>query len=110
VAQLPPATVYEFTDNANPGTVVDIIQRDGASFELTVDEAGTASTVFDDGVGGTSSDSGTLNSEGTTLMLGGTVFEASRAGDVLELTNAADQFDFGSGSVSATLSISMSRS
>ena len=26
------ASVYQFTDNANPQNVVDIIQRDGASF------------------------------------------------------------------------------
>ena len=104
------ATVYEFTDNANPQSVVDIIQRDGASFRLTVDADGSASTLLDDGVGGNSSDSGTLNSSGTSLTLGGTAFEALRNSNVLTLTHPTDQFDFGSGSsVSATLRIVLNR-
>ena len=105
------ATVYEYTDNANSSNVVDVIQRDGATFTLTVDATGTANTLFDDGVGGSSSDSGSLNSAGTTLTLGGVPFEAVRNGNVLTLTNATRQFDFGSGSsVSATLMIVMNRS
>ena len=72
------ASVYEFTDNANAQDVVDIIQRDGASFTLSVDAAGIASTLLDDGVGSTSSDSGTLNSSGTLLTLAGAAFDASR--------------------------------
>lgn len=68
------ASVYEFTDNANASNVVDVTVRDGATFTLTVDENGTASTLFDDGVGGSSSDSGTLNSEGTVLTLGGVAY------------------------------------
>ena len=105
------ASVYEFTDNANSQNVVDVIQRDGASFTLTVDASGSASTLFNDGLGGSSSDSGSLNSAGTTLTLGGVAFDAVRNGSVLILTNANQQFDFGSGSsVSATLRIVMNRS
>ena len=105
------ATVYEYTDNANSSNVVDIIQRDGASFSLTVDASGNASTLFDDGLGDNNSDSGTLNSAGTTLTLAGVAFDAVRNGNVLTLTNANRQFDFGSGSsVSATLRIVMNRS
>ena len=67
--------------------------------------------MFDDGLGGNSSDSGTLNSAGTVLTLGGVPFDAVRNGSVLTLTNANQQFDFGSGSsVSATLRIVMNRS
>ena len=91
------ATIYEFTDNANSQNVVDIIQRDGASFTLTVDATGSASTLLDDGLGGSSSDSGILTSAGTTLTLGGVAFDAVRSGNVLTLTNANRQFDFGSG-------------
>ena len=105
------ATVYEYTDNANSSNVVDIIQRDGASFSLTVDASGSASTLFDDGLGDNNSDSGNLNSAGTTLTLAGVAFDAVRNGNVLTLTNANRQFDFGSGSsVSATLMIVMNRS
>ncbi len=104
------ATVYEFTDNANAQNVVDVIQRDGATFTLTVDGEGTASTLFDDGVGGSSSDSGTLNSEGTILTLAGVPYSASREGDVLTLVDPEAQFDFGDGSsVAATLRIVMGR-
>lgn len=104
------ATVIEFTDNADSQNVVDILQRDGASFTLNVDAAGTASSLFDDGVGGSSSDSGSLDSTGTTLTLGGQVFSASRSGNVLTLSDASEQFDFGSGSdVPATLRIILNR-
>ena len=57
------ATVIEFTSNSDPLAVVDIAQRDGATFRLIVDATGTASSLFDNGIGGSSSDSGTLNSE-----------------------------------------------
>ena len=104
------ATVIEFTDNAGSQNAVNILQRDNASFTLTVDADGTASSVFDDGVGDTGSDSGTLDSTGTTLTLGGQVFSASRDGDVLTLSDPNEQFDFGSGSeVPATLRIVLSR-
>ena len=104
------APVYEYTDNANASNVVDVIQTNGASFTLTVDAAGSASTLFDDGLGGTSSDSGNLNSAGTTLTLGGVAYDAVRNGNVLTLTNANRQFDFGGGSsVSATVRIVMNR-
>ncbi len=104
------ATVIEFTDNADSQNVVDVIQRDGASFTLTVDAAGTVSSLFDDGVGGSSSDSGSLDSTGTTLTLGGQVFSASRNANVLTLSDASDQFDFGGGSeVPATLRIILNR-
>ena len=104
------ATVIEFTDNADAQQVVDLIQRDGATFTLVVDATGTASTTFNDGVGGTSSDSGSLNSGATTLTLDGQTFAATRDGDVLTLVDANEMFDFGSGSeVSATLRIVLNR-
>ena len=104
------ATVIEFTDNADSQNVVDILQSDGASLTLTVDADGTASSVFDDGVGDTDSDSGTLDSTGTTLTLGGQIFSASRNGNVMTLSDPNEQFDFGSGSeVPATLRIVLTR-
>lgn len=104
------ASVYEYTDNSDSQNVVDIIQRDGATFTMVVDASGTVSTELDDGVGGTSSNSGTFNSTGSTLTLSGTAFNASRSGDRLTLTNPEDEFDFGTGSdVSATLRIVLNR-
>ena len=103
------ASSYEYTDTSNPQNVVDVIPRDSASFTLTVDAAGNAATQFDDGQGSTSSDSGTLSSEGTSLTLAGRPFEAQRSGDLLTLSYADSSFDFGTGSTSATLRIVMHR-
>lgn len=100
------ASVYEYTDNSDSQSVVDIGQRDGATFTMTVDASGTVSTELDDGVGGTSSNSGTFDSTGSSLTLSGTTFAAVRSGNRITLTHADDEFDFGTGSaVSATLRI-----
>ena len=103
------ASVYQYTDNGNSQNVVDIIQRDGATFTLTVDAGGTASSLLDDGLGSMSSDSGTLDSGTNRLTLGGVVFEAQRNGGVLTLVDTDSSFDFGSGSTSAALRIVMNR-
>ena len=104
------ANVYEYTDNAVSQNVVDIIDRDGATFQLSVDANGTASTVLDDGMGSTSSDSGTLDSTSMTLTLAGVPFDATRDGDLLTLVYTESSFDFGAGSTLATLRIVMTRS
>ena len=104
------ASVYQYTDNGNSQNVVDIIQRDGATFTLTVDAGGTASSLLADGLGSMSSDSGTLDSGTNRLTLGGgVVFEAQRNGGVLTLVDTDSSFDFGSGSTSAALRIVMNR-
>lgn len=104
------ATVYEYTDNANAQNVVDIIQRDGASFQLVVEASGTASSLLDDGLGSTSSDSGTLDSTASMLTVGGVPFDATRDEDTLTLVYTESSFDFGAGSTPATLRIVMTRS
>lgn len=88
------ATVYVFTNQANTSETVDIVAVDQASMVLTVQANGTTSSVFDDGQGGTSSDSGTFTAEGDMLTLGGITFQASLSGDRLTLTNDDAQFDF----------------
>ncbi|MEQ9398659.1 MAG: hypothetical protein RJQ04_05775 [Longimicrobiales bacterium] len=104
------ASAIVYTSAGNSQNQVDIVQRDGASFTLTVDAEGTATSVFVDGVGGTSSDSGTLDASATTLTLGGRTFDADRDGDVLTLVDPDAQFDFGTGSeVAATLHIVLRR-
>ena len=86
------ATEIVFTNSANPSESVDVVDL-GASLTVTINSAGTVSTVFDDGQGGTDSDSGTLSVDGSTLTIGGETFEAERSGDVLILTGE-DQWDF----------------
>lgn len=103
------ASTYRYAENAAPTNTVDVIQRDGASFTLTVEADGTASTLFDDGLGGSSSDSGSLDGTRTTLTLAGSEFRALRSGDVLTLTDVSTSFDFGSGSTAATLVVVMNR-
>ncbi len=103
------ATSIVYTNNANSTESVDIVQTDGASFTMTVSASGTVSTLFDDGQGSTDSDSGTLSSDGSSITLGGDVFQAVRSGDQLTLTNVDESYDFGSGSVSATVAATLTR-
>ncbi len=104
------ANLYRYTDDANPAQQVDLITQ-GASFDMTVTADGTVSTVFDDGQGGTSSDSGTLNPAGTVLTIAGIAYEAQRSGDVLTLTDTSSAYDFDSNGSDdpATLMIRMVR-
>jgi hypothetical protein len=87
------ATLYQYTNPADTTQQVDLASQ-GASFGMTVTASGTVSTLFDDGQGGTSSDSGELNAEGTTLTLDGNAFDARRSGDVLTLTDETNAYDF----------------
>ena len=87
------ATLYQYTDNANAASQVDLIAFQGASFTMTVTADGTVSTLFDDGVGGTSSNSGTISSDGTTVTISGDAYEAQRSGDALTLTDATTTYD-----------------
>ena len=103
------ATSMVFTNNANSAESVDVVPM-GASFTMTVAAGGSVSTVFDDGQGGTSSDSGTLSSDGSSITIGGDTFQAVRSGDQLTATNANESYDFGSGSdEAATLVVSLTR-
>jgi hypothetical protein len=86
------ATEIVFTSTADPSESVDAIDL-AASLTVTINSAGTVTTVFDNGQGGTDTDSGTLSVDGSTLTIGSDTFEAERSGDVLTLTGAVD-FDF----------------
>lgn len=104
------ATVYEYTDNANASSVVDIIQRDGATFTVSIEANENVSVLFTDGMGNQSSDSGDFNVAGNVLRLSGVGYTAVRDGETLTLTHADQQFDFGSGSsVSASVRIVLGR-
>ncbi len=104
------ATQYRYINAADTTQQVDVISL-GASFTLTVVADGTASTLYTNPQGGTSSDSGTLSGDATTLTLSGTPFQAQRSGDVLTLTDRSSAYDFdGDGSSeAATLIIRMQR-
>jgi hypothetical protein len=87
------ATEMVFTNQANTSESVDLIEL-GASLTVTVNASGTVSTVFDDGQGGTDSDSGTMSVDGSTITIGSDTYEADRSGDELTLTDATSEFDF----------------
>ena len=87
------ATQYVYTNDANTSESVDIIQM-GASFTMTVTAAGAVSTVFINGVGGTSSNSGAFSSDGTSLTMAGDSFQAERSGSQLTLTDPNSEYDF----------------
>ncbi len=104
------ATALVFTNNADATESVDIVQVDGATFTTTVTASGSVSTLFVDGQGGSSSDSGTLSSDGSSITIGGDTFQAVLSIDQLTLTNANETYDFGTGSaVPATLVMSLTR-
>ena len=105
------AQSYTYSDQAGGTLSVNLILTQGASYTLTVTEAGSASTLFDDGVGGTSSNSGNLSSDGQTLTIAGDVFVATRDGNDLTLVDATSEYDFdGDGSDDpATLTIVLRR-
>ena len=87
------ATQFRFTNNSNSSEVVDLITG-GATLDVIVAASGTVTSVFDDGQGGSSSDSGTFSASGTTLTIAGDTFEAERSGDVLILTDENNEYDF----------------
>jgi hypothetical protein len=86
------ATEIVFTSTADPSESVDAVDF-GVSLTVTITSDGTVTSVFDDGQGGTDTDSGTLSVDGSTLTIGSDSFEAERSGDVLTLTGAVE-FDF----------------
>ena len=104
------ATEYGYVNNADTTQQVDLIVQ-GVSFEMTVTEDGTASTLFTDAQGGTSSDSGTLDVTGTLLTIAGNAFAATRSGNQMTLEDQTNAYDFdGDGSdESATVMIRMLR-
>ena len=100
-----------FTDQAGSAVAVDLIATQGAAFTLTVTADGTASTIFNDGVGSSDSDSGNMSTDGQTLTLAGDVFVATRNGNNLTLVDSTEEYDFdGDGSdEAATLTIVLQR-
>ena len=92
-------THYMYINPADTTQAVDLISAQGASFILTVASDSSVSTVFDNGQGGSSSDSGTFDADGAVLMLAGNAFAAARLGDRLTLTDDTNAYDFdGNGS------------
>ncbi|MCH7992275.1 MAG: hypothetical protein IIC35_07645 [Gemmatimonadetes bacterium] len=45
------ADAIVYTDNANPGTTVDVLVRDGASWQMSIQNNGGTAVTFDDGLG-----------------------------------------------------------
>ncbi len=99
-----------FTNQANTAETVEEIAL-GASLVVTVNADGTISSLYTDPQGGTSSDSGALNAEGTQLTLAGDTFQANLSGGSLRLIDATSTYDFDSDGTDdpATLTIDLVR-
>lgn len=105
------ANTYQYRSAG--GDTVDLIERDGASFNLTVDRFldGTrrVTALFRDGMGGSDNMSGEVFEDDGTFVFGAVVFDFSKDGNILILRNASDTFDFGGGPESATLTIRLTQ-
>ena len=113
VAGLWTASLYEYSDNANSQTRVDLVQSFGAMMTMSiVNETGvppTVGTIFDDGMGSTTSAAGTVDVAAGTLTIGADTFIIDHNGNDMTLTNASKSYDFGNGTTSATLKIVLRR-
>ena len=106
------AASYEFVSNTAASERVDIIDRDGAFFTLSVDDSVQPSIVgstLDDGTGSRTNRSGTVDIAEGLITLGDDTFTVVHDGDRMTLTNEDGAFDFGSGTVSATVVITLNR-
>lgn len=104
-------TAYVYAD-ASGGGLVDLIERDGARFTMTVDNSvapPVVGTTFSDGQGMQMSGGGIVDITVGTLMIGDDVFDVDHRDDEMTITNASMMYDFGSGSRSATLRIELVR-
>jgi hypothetical protein len=105
------ATEYLFTNSANSSQTADIVALFGATMTLVVQSDGTTTSTFNDGQGGTSSNSGTFNASGSSLTLAGVTYQATLDGDALTLTSATAAYDFDDNGSDdpATVSITLER-
>lgn len=115
------ATKYEVTDRTVVQATVDLIERDGVDFRLTIRESGDVTINFDDGAGQQATLSGTLRSwvtgSGDDAQAHAQITAQSRTflvgldRDALVLVDADIVFDTGTGLlVPATLRIELLRS
>lgn len=96
------------------GQTVDVIERDGASFTLTVtrgfDGGRVVTTTFEDGAGGRETMSGEVSVDAGTFTFETVVFDFTRRNNELILVSSGSQtFDFGAGPESATLTIRLTQ-
>jgi len=105
------ANTYEF--RSGDQVAVDLIERDGASFSLTVrrflDGTRQATALFDDGTGERTTMSGEVRTEERTFTFDSVVYDFTHEGGVLTLTSESQTFDFGDGPESATLTIRLTQ-
>ncbi|MBI4420945.1 MAG: hypothetical protein HY560_08980 [Gemmatimonadetes bacterium] len=73
---------------------MDIVAVRQATMTLTVQADGTTTSSFNDGQGGTSSNSGQFNAAGKTITLAGVAYQANLDGSTLTLTGDSGQYDF----------------
>lgn len=106
------ASALEYVSNASSSTRVDIVARDGADLIMSVDDSVQPPTVgatLNDGLGGMTNLSGTVDIETGIITLGSDAYMAVKDGERLTMTNEGGSFDFGGGAESATVIIRLDR-
>lgn len=99
---------YEYVSNVS-SVRIDIIERDGATFTLDSVQPPIVGSTLDDGAGGITNRSGTVDIRYGIITLGDDFFRVVHDKDFMTLTNEASQFDFGSESVTAMVVIELDR-
>lgn len=103
---------YEYRSES--GETIDLVERDGASFNLTTflafDGRRVVTTIFEDGHGGQETMSGEVFVDEGTFTFETVVFDFTHRDGALVLVSATSQtFDFGAGDESATLTIRLTQ-
>lgn len=106
------ASAVEYRRTTDLSDRVDIVQRDGASMILSVDDSAQPPTVgatLDDGLGDVSTFSGTVDIRVGVLTLGSATYTIDDDGEAMTLTDESGVFDFGAGPEAATVVIRLDR-
>jgi len=105
------ADAIVYTDNANPGTTVDVLVRDGASWQMSIQNDGGTAVTFDDGLGNVRSFGGRFLADEGVVILDDEEYIVVRVSNRMTFTNANQmfQFDPSAGPVSATIRVEVGR-
>ena len=105
------ASSYEYVSNVSSARI-GIIERDGTTFTPSVDDSvqpPIVGSTLDNEAGGITNRSGTVDIRKGIITLGDDSFRVIHDKDFMTLTNEASQFDFGIGSLTATVVIAPDR-
>ena len=105
------ADAIVYTDNAKPGTTVDVLVRDGASWQMSIQNNGGTAVTFDDGLGNVRNFGGRFLADEGVVILDDEEYIVVRVSNRMTFTNANQmfQFDPSAGPVSVTIRVEVGR-